>query len=170
MTKRWYVSTHQHETSSRTSMSRWIGAIFLLVGLAMGGVAGYEALQTRAFVAVAERMEGVVLENVRRESRDSKGKRSVSYAPRVQYQDRAGVTQEFVPTVSSSPPEFEEGARVTVLTTGDPATARVQSFASLWTMSLVLGILAVVFVPLGALLCLVGFRQKTWSWSWSRRT
>jgi hypothetical protein len=120
------------------------GALFLVIALVL-------ILNTRAFLATAERAPGVVIENVRHS-----GSKGSTFAPRVRFTAAGGREVVFVGGVSSSPPSHDVGERVTVVyPPGKPEDARIESFFQLYFAPFILGLLGSIFGAVGGGLVLV---------------
>ena len=117
---------------------RWIFLIFLGVGSIMLAGAALSFMHTRQFVHSSSVGDGVVIENVWRES--SGRRRSGSFYPRVRYRTMSGQDFVIISNTGSRPPSFRVGERVQILYSPDnPTRARIDSFGSLWALPLVLG-------------------------------
>lgn len=114
------------------------------IGLLLGAGALYQ--HTSAFVARASSTSGVVVELVESRSSDS-----VTWKPRVSYSDAHGRVTQFTSPTSSNPPSYEAGETVEVLyVPGEPDSAEINGFFSLWGGTLILSILGAVFGLTGA--------------------
>ena len=113
--------------------------IFFLAGLGMliGGIVSMQ--HTRQFIANAASADGTVLENILKTSTDRDGNRSWAYYPHVRYRIADGRDLDLISSTGASPPSFRVGQQVTVLyDPQDPAHASINSFGSLWGISLLL--------------------------------
>ena len=127
---------------------RWIFLIFLGVGSIVLAVAALSFLHTRQFVHSSSAGDGVVIENVWRES--SGRSRGGSYYPRVRFRTGSGQDFVIISSTGSSPPSFRVGERVQVLYSPDnPTRARIDSFGSLWALPLIFGCIGLVFCSVG---------------------
>lgn len=125
---------------------------FTLIGAAMlfGAFASYSS--TSAFIERATETRGIVTELAVSRSSDS-----TSYYPIVAFQDASGRQIEFQSRSGSNPPSFKRGERVSVLYEPSvPENAQINSFFSLWGMSLIAGGLGLVFTLVGAGMVLFG--------------
>lgn len=76
----------------------------------------------------------------------------------MEWTDADGVRRRITGSVSSSPPAFSVGERVTVrYVPGRPDEARIDSFLETWFVSLILGLLGTIFFSVGA-----GFGVHAW--------
>jgi len=124
---------------------RLVFGVFFVIGLGML-IGSYFTIQhTRSFLANAVTTEGVVIDNVLSRSSTSRDV-SYTYHPRVQFRTADGRSIDFVSSIGTSPPSYAVNQRVTVLyDPQNPTNAHINSFASLWVATMVLGILGVVF-------------------------
>lgn len=125
---------------------RWIFGIFFLAGLGML-IGGFVRTQhTRQFIANAVTAQGTVVENILKTSTDSDGRSSWAYYPHVRYRIEDGRDLDFISSTGASPPSYRVGQPVVVLyDPQDPAHASINSFGSLWGISLLLMGLGVFF-------------------------
>lgn len=133
--------------------------IVLLVSIALGtGFAGISgALETKAFLQRAQRVEGVVVDQV---ARPSKG-RDVYY-PRVQYTvPSESDPRAYVAASGSSRPAYRIGERVTVLLDPlDLQAVRLDRFWETWAFSLVMGLFALTFGTVGTGFLIRTYRER----------
>lgn len=125
---------------------------FTVIGVAMlfGAFASYNS--TSAFIDRATETSGIVTELVYSRSSDS-----TSYYPVVAFQDASGREIVFQSRSGSNPPSFRRGERVSVLyEPSAPENAQINSFFSLWGMSLIVGGLGLVFTLVGGGMVLFG--------------
>jgi hypothetical protein len=117
----------------------WIfGGVFGGVGVVLLVAATVVTLSTLTFRAEALSASGTVV------ALDS-GK------PVVEFVDPDGATHRIVGNVSSNPPAFEVGERVTVRhRAGEPEEARIEGFLESWFLPTLLGGLGTVFTAIGA--------------------
>jgi hypothetical protein len=110
---------------------------------------------SRNFLAQAQHTPGVVVDLV-----ESEGNDSTVYHPVVGFKTLDGEKHTFTSSVGSNPPSYEEGEQVEVLyLPGEPKSARINSFFSLWGGPLILGGIGSVFFAVGAVIWLVGRRN-----------
>lgn len=115
------------------------GLPFLLFGL-------YELARTAQMVIQYEQAEGVVLENIYQAFAEG----GAAYVPRVEFQAADGSSRRFTDGIGSLPPDYEIGAKVTVLY--DPQGAeqpRIRAWKRLWFAPL-------LFVGIGLIPVLAG--------------
>jgi len=74
------------------------------------------------------------------------GHGSDSYAPMFQFTADDGQTYSVTSSISANPPAFHQGQHVRVLMLRDrPGTARIDSFAQLWTSTLTCSAVGLIF-------------------------
>ncbi|MDI9246716.1 DUF3592 domain-containing protein [Marinobacter sp. CHS3-4] len=125
--------------------------VFSVVGgaLIIGALAAYQS--TSGFLAEALEVPGVVTDLIYDRSGDS----SVYY-PIVQFKDATGQLIEFRSSSGSNPASHDRGETVSVFyTAGEPESARINGFFSLWGVPLIVGSLGGVFFLVGVLMILV---------------
>ena len=129
--------------------------VFMLVGVAMLGVAGWLYESTRSFVASAATADGTVVDLAR-----SGGSKS-TWRPVVRFALPDGETVEFTGKVGSNPPSYQRGERVEVLyPPGAPQDAKIRDFLSLWFPATLVGGLGALFFLIGAGITLWGVMQR----------
>jgi hypothetical protein len=117
-----------------------VGIIFAALGLGMLIGTFFWYRNTRSFLAEATRTEGTVIDLV-----------GSHYRPIVHFTDRHGQEIEFTSSTGSNPPAYSIGQKVEVLyRPNEPQTAAIDSFFSLWGVSVILGGLGGVFFAIGA--------------------
>jgi Protein of unknown function (DUF3592) len=120
--------------------------LFVLLGAVSLVAAASSAINTRAFVAEATRVDGMVIDLVRRTSGDS-----ITYAPVVRFVTTNGEAIEFRSDTASDPPRYTRGERVGVLYRAlSPHDARIDDFLSLWAASVMFGAIGAIFFGIGA--------------------
>jgi hypothetical protein len=126
-----------------------LGIFFALgVGLLIGSY--FTVRHTRHFLQVAVSAPGVVVENVLRESSNSRNEVSWSYYPRIHFQTAENLQIDFMGGTGSNPPSYSVNEPVTVLyDPQQPYNASLNSFFSLWGATIVLVILGVAFTAPG---------------------
>jgi hypothetical protein len=123
-----------------------VGTIFLAVGVGIGAWAYH-------FGAEANQAEGVVIRMV------SSGRKGGS-SPVVRY-EVDGQSYELQSTVSSSPPAYSVGEKVTVLYHPDnPGGGQIDSFIDRWLFPLVFGGMGFIFAAIGYGFLLVRLRSR----------
>jgi hypothetical protein len=123
--------------------------IFFVAGLGMLAGGYFSVQRTHHFIAGAVTVQGVVVENVLKSSTNNDGT-SWSYYPHVRFRTTEGRDIDFVSNAGSGRPSFPVNQPVAVLyDPQQPEKASINSFGQLWGLSLILGILGVVFtVPM----------------------
>lgn len=124
--------------------------LFPLIGLGLLGGAFYTWHSTNEFVSGARVAQGTVVDLVSSRSSDS------TWAPVVVFRTAEGREVRFRSEVRSSPPSHSVGETVEVLYRPEqPAKAEINSFMSLWFVTMVLGGIGAVFTLLGGALLFV---------------
>ena len=129
-------------------LSRLFAGVFGLVGLALLAVAAFTAHSTLAFRESATLVEGsvVAIEGGR---------------PLVEFVDREGAPHRVTGSVSSNPPAYDVGERVTVRhPPGRPAEARIDGWLESWFLPTLFGGLGAVFASIGAGFWISALRRK----------
>ena len=126
-----------------------VGALFIFGSI-------YSAFSTYKFLNSADIGFGEVIDLVESRSDDS-----TTYAPVVSFQTYNGHVYQFQSRVSSNPPAYSIGERVDVLyLESDPQDARINSFSSLWAVSLIFGVLGFIFFSVGTGILFFGLLKK----------
>lgn len=124
-----------------------IGSVFLVIGAGFGWFSW-------SLLSVAQRAEGTVVRLVSNQALDYDHS---SVAPVVEFHIE-GERHEFRSWLSTSPPQFDVGEKVTVLyDPRDPQHARIESFVTLW-------LFPVIFGGIGAVMFLVAIVIFGVSW------
>ncbi len=133
---------------------KWLFAV-LGAGMLIGGAVSL--MHTRSFLAQASRAKGIVVALQSRHSRNtstngtnaSDTRDSVKFAPLVRF-SHAGQVIDFTGPSGSNPPSYRIGETVPVLfLESNPASARIDSFFSIWGTTVSLSILGSVFFLVG---------------------
>ncbi len=127
------------------SALRIIEVVFQAVGMGLVIGAALGASSVRAFVKEADRMEGVVVDNIA--SRDSEG--DMTYRAVVEYRTPEGAPGRFNADVASNPPSFDLGERVKVLVSKDGTRRSIDGFVQIWFLPIFLGGFGAVFGGIG---------------------
>lgn len=115
-----------------------IGLVFLMIGVGF-------VCSSYSLLSVAQRTEGTVIRLV------GNGRRG-SVAPVVEF-FLEGNRREFQSWLSTSPPQFGVGEKVTVLyDPNDPQRASIESFVTLWLFSTIFGGIGVVMLVVSGVL------------------
>lgn len=131
-------------------IDRFVGRLFLAVGLIMLLFAGYRAYDQIVFGRIAAHAEGVVSDVVR-DRRPGLNYRVV-FGTVVRFQDGKGEWHQFAEPISSNPPLYQRGEIVSVLF--DPAApdeAVIDGFVGRFLMPTIFAVLGVVMLVLGRL-------------------
>ncbi|WP_372927564.1 DUF3592 domain-containing protein [Marinobacter sp.] len=130
--------------------------LFSVVGgaLLVGAFLWYQSTVT--FLDEALEAPGVVTDLVYSRSGDSS-----SYYPVVQFEDASGQLIEFQSSSGSNPASYSRGEEVSVFyLPGEPGSARINGFFSLWGGALIMAILGGTFFLVGSLMVIVPLIRK----------
>ncbi|MEQ9546792.1 MAG: DUF3592 domain-containing protein [Marinobacter sp.] len=120
--------------------------IFTLAGLGMLAGAFFAFQSTSTFLETATAKPGVVTDLIRSRSSDSN-----AYYPIVRFEYEPGSPMEFQSSSGSNPPSYSRGEEVRVLfAPGEPGSARIDGFFSLWGAALIVGGIGAAFFMVGA--------------------
>jgi hypothetical protein len=122
-----------------------LSSIFALVGGAMLVAAGRQFIRRRAFVGHSAIASGTIVAFTENRERDE-----VSYFPKVKFQTPSGHEVTFQSEMGSTSHAGRIGHTVAVrYRTDQPHVAEINSFMSLWGLTLLFGVLGVVFLFVG---------------------
>jgi hypothetical protein len=122
-----------------------LSSIFTLVGGAMLVAAGRQFARRRAFVRHSAIASGTIVALTENRERDE-----ISYFPKVKFQTPSGREITFQSEMGSSSEAGRIGDTVGVRYRPDqPHVAEIDSFMSLWGLTLLFGVLGVVFLFVG---------------------
>ncbi len=138
--------------SSEKRPPRWVGALFLLIGVGLTGGGGFWIWKTIEFTGRAERGEGTVVEMIEKKGSGSDDD-GPTWSPKVKFRTAGGMEIEFVSGVSSNPPSYAAGDAVDVLYDPmNPRDASINSFVQVWLFPLLLPVMGLAFAAAGAFL------------------
>lgn len=132
---------------------RWFicGAILLYI------VSISFALHTTHLLATGNTATGTVVE-----MRVRSNKNGTTYAPTFTFLDESGATQRIDSTLHSNPPDYKVGDQIPVLyRTDNPSSARINSFAENWFVSILTAALATIYLAVVSVHRLWTTRLKT---------
>jgi Protein of unknown function (DUF3592) len=122
-----------------------LSSIFALVGAAMLIVGGRYFTRRRAFVRGSAIASGIIVALT-----ENRGGDEISYFPEVRFRTASGREVIFQSEMGSSSEAGRIGDTVAVRYRSDqPHMAEIDSFMSLWGLTLLLGVLGVVFLFVG---------------------
>jgi len=137
-----------------------LSSIFALVGGAMLVAAGWQFTQRRAFVRHSAIASGTIVALIEERSSDMTSdsmNEEISYFPKVKFQTPSGREVIFQSAMGSGRKAGRIGRTVAVRYRPDqPDVAEIDSFMSLWGVTLVLGVVGVGFLFAGLGMILVG--------------
>lgn len=132
-----------------------IGGGFGLIGAFMLRGAYGQVQKTRAFLGIARRTPGRVVELA-----EGSGNKGPVYYPIIEFRVGVEAPRRFRSDVGSRPASHAVGDEVTVLwDPNDPESPQIQSFATVWGMAVLMGIMGAVFLIAGVLLLTLGLYQ-----------
>jgi len=132
---------------------RLLTGLFCFIGLTFMGAGIYNYLLTRDFLSTAIKAEGTVVKLEKHRSQES-----TSYTPVVRFTPPSGDGPEiqFASSVSSSPPAYKVGEKVTVLfPPGKPRDARISGFLDLWFLAALFSFMGVIFTFVSVMVVVV---------------
>lgn len=141
--------------------------VFALIGIGMLIGAAVSWKNTRSFLAHAVRAQGTVVALQPRYSHNTNPTNSttfnnsngVTFAPVVRFKHGDQVI-DFTGSTASNPPSYGIGQTVPVLyVESAPFGARIDSFFSIWSTAIILGILGAAFSAVGGLMIVLPQRQ-----------
>ncbi|MDB5103507.1 MAG: hypothetical protein JWP91_1196 [Fibrobacteres bacterium] len=132
------------------------GSLILGIGLSAGLI--FCLYEKAGFLRDAERLDGMVVDN--RESWGSKGN---TWNAVVEYANPEGGMERFESGVSSNPPAFAIGEKVTVLVSRDGSGRCIESLMELWFVPLLLGVFALAFGGPGLVMTVMRKRKGEFS-------
>jgi len=122
-----------------------LSSVFALVGGTMLVAAGREFIRRRAFIQRSGITSGTIVALIENRERDE-----ISYFPKVKFQTPSGREVTFQSEMGSSSDARRIGDAVAVRYRPDqPHVAEIDSFMSLWGLTLLFGILGAVFLFAG---------------------
>ncbi|WP_455753857.1 DUF3592 domain-containing protein [Streptomyces griseorubiginosus] len=133
--------------------------MFLVAGLLLPGV-------SVSFLADAERTKRTVLALEWRDDdtgtpRRSRSRNGPAAHPVVEFTSADGTARTFRSSTGSNPPSYDKGDRVEVLYRADsPDDARINGFAYLWLLPLILGGIGLLFAGVGTTIAPAGRRRR----------
>lgn len=126
-----------------------IGSMFLVIGVGF-------SWSSYSLLTVAKRSEGTVIKLVQNGQQARHGNRA-GVAPVVEF-FLEGNRHEFQSWLSTSPPQFDVGDKVTVLyDPNDPRRAGIESFVTLWLFPTIFGGIGVVMLVVATVILVVSW-------------
>ena len=119
--------------------------IFLIAGICILIGAIFVGINTQSFIESATVANGKVINFNVKNSTDG-----TTYAPVVEFVTSEGEKIEFTSSVSSSSKGYSLGESITVLyEENKPYTAKINSFYTLWSATMILAVLGIIFSAIG---------------------
>lgn len=138
--------------------SKVVALVFLVIGSMFVLVGGGFAMSSWSLLAVAQRTDGTVIRLVHNVQQ---GRNRGSVAPVVEFH-LDGQRHEFQSWLSTSPPQFDVGDKVTVLyDPNDLQRCRIDSFVTLWLFPTIFGGLGFVAITVSGVILGVGSLRET---------
>ena len=129
---------------------------FIPIGALLVLGAAWTAISTKTWISHAVEVKGSVIEMVRMRDSDNTG---YLFAPVVRFQTVEGNTVEFEYGLRSNPPAYRTGQTVSVLyDPGEPRSAAIHGFFSLWLMPIILGFIGTIFLTVGTAMVVMSAR------------
>lgn len=110
--------------------------ILLIISIVVVALAVGSGVKTCSWVNNAQAVEGQVVELIEKKKRTKKGRRRVSYAPRISYSIN-GEDREFVSSQYSNPPKYKVGDAVKVAANPEKGKESIAAFGELYGFSIV---------------------------------
>ncbi len=136
--------------------------VFLLVGCGLLIGAVFLFKDTQSFLKIAARTDGKVVDLVAFESTDTDdNRRSVTYAPVVEFLTKEGEKITFTSSTRSYPPSYSRREAVEIFyLPSNPEKAKINDFFSLWGIAVVFAGLGIVFFLTGTGIIFFIWRKK----------
>ncbi len=126
------------------------GLLFLLVGIPflIGAFLSYKS--SKALTTNGIETQGLIIDIIKRvnESTDPNGgyTRSITYTPKIEFEDLQGHKQTFISNYSSSRLQWKKGDQITIIYNPDnPKQARIKRFWPLYGLSIILAFIGATF-------------------------
>lgn len=140
--------------STTATGPRIVAFVFLLIGSIFSLIGAGFAWSSYSVVSVSQRAEGTVIRQIRN------GRKS-SVAPVVEFFVE-GQRYEFQSWLSTSPPQFDVGDKLSVLyDPRDPQRSRIESFVTLWLFPIVFGGIGTVMLVVSGSMLVLRWLQAT---------
>lgn len=141
---------------------RWLGWIFLLLGLGLLAGAGVAVWLELAFRQRSVETEGRIVQMIRGSSTDSRGHSTANWTPVFAFRLPDGREMRVTADFSSSPPCCKVGDAVQVrYDPADPSRAQMAGFLSSWLVATILGGIGAVFALIGGVVMRFALRGGT---------
>jgi len=137
-----------------------VAIVFLLIGLGALPGSVYFYVKEKQFEKMAVSAPGVVIDLIKKERRSDNNRRTLVYAPIVQFVDQNGNTQEYHSPHGSNPPDYKRGDKVMILYEPDnPEFAKMDDWQRyIWVI--ILGIFGIAFSLSSALMWWLVVRSR----------
>lgn len=137
------------------------GSLFGVVGLGMLLGSWMAFTSTQKFLENSELSEGTVISNELHYSHDEEGNREKYYYPIVEFQTQEGENVKFEADFGSYPPMYQVGEQISIIyNPQNPTDAQINSFWTLWFVSILLLGMGGVFASIGFGILLSLYKAK----------
>ena len=144
---KWERNYNKNYDLSNPKMLNIIIGVLIVIGATLAGVSYYFYTSTTKFLETANTTDGTVIKLLQ----ETDEKNSTTYRPVFEFTDESGKDHVIESGTSSNPPAFKKGETVEILyDPSSPEDAKINSFFSLWGISLVFGIVGGSFLAFGA--------------------
>lgn len=136
-----------------------IGFLFLIIGIPFLGGAFLTYKSTKKLLTNGIETRGLVVDIIRKEATstdiDDNYVTSVTYAPKIEFEDMQGHKHTFVSSVSTSKISWEKGDELPIIYDPDhPEKAKIKNFFGLYGLSMILVFMGSIFTFVGLVLLL----------------
>jgi len=145
---KWERNYNKNYDLSNPKMLNIIIGVLVVIGAVLSGASYYFYTSTTEFLETAKRTEGIVVKLLQEQDGENN---STTYRPVFEFTDESGKDHVIESGTSSNPPAFKKGETVEILyAPASPEDAKINSFFSLWGISLIFGIVGGFFLAFGA--------------------
>ena len=117
--------------------------VMIGLGIILVGIGAISSIRTLTFLNRAVLVTGEIIELAERKNFS----RDILYAPVFTFRDRTGETHTVLSSIARALPAGDVGDRIAILYDPDnPKNAEVNSFVSIWGLSIIVGSLGVIFL------------------------
>ena len=136
-----------------------IGIPFLLIGIPflIGALLSYKS--SKALTTNGIETQGIVIDIIKRVNEstdtDSGYTRSITYAPKIEFQDIQGHKHQFISSLSKSRIKWEKGDSLPIIYDPEhPDKAKLKSFWALYGLAIILAFMGSIFTLFGLIFVL----------------
>lgn len=154
------MSRFPNHLRSKAASAKVVGIVFAIIGTIFSAVGFGFAWSSWSLLSVAERTEGTVIRMVARQ-RGAHNRNRGGAAPVVEFHV-AGERHEYHSKLSTSPPQFSVGEKVTILyDPKNPRDAGIDSFVTLWLFPTVFGGIGAVMLTVAAVIGITSWMRNS---------